>query len=149
MVTLEELVPQNHLLCKIDKFISFDFIRDKVRHCYRPDNSRPAVDPIILFKLLFIGYLFGISSERRLVQEIHLNVAYRWFLRMRLTDKVIDASTISQTRRRYFADSSIHPEIFDEIVNQAMGYRMVGGRVLYTDSTHLKANASKNKLKEV
>ncbi len=151
MVTLEELVPQNHLLRKIDKFISFDFIRDKVRHCYFPDNGRPAIHPVILFKMLFIGYLFGIRSERRLVQEIHLNVAYRWFLRMRLTDKVIDAATISQTHRRRFADSSIHQEIFDEIVNQAMGYRMVvvGDRVLYTDNTHLKANANKKKLKEI
>lgn len=149
MVTLEELVPQDHLLRKIDKFISFDFIRDKVRHCYCPDNGRPAVDPVVFFKMLFIGYLFGIPSERRLVQEIHLNVAYRWFLRMRLTDKVIDASTFSQTRRRRFADASIYQEIFDDIVNQAMGYRMVGGRVLYTDSTHLKANANKKKLTEV
>lgn len=80
MVTLEELVPQDHLLRKIDKFISFDFIRDKVRHCYCQGNGRPAIDPVLFFKMLFIGYLFGIRSERRLVQEIHLNVAYRWFL---------------------------------------------------------------------
>ncbi|WP_235466580.1 transposase, partial [Aeromonas australiensis] len=149
MVTLEELVPQDHLLRKIDKFISFEFIRDKVRHCYCPDNGRPAIDPVLFFKMLFIGYLFGIRSERRLVQEIHLNVAYRWFLRMRLTDKVIDASSFCQTRRRRFAESSIYQEIFDEIVNQAMNYRMVGGRVLYTDSTHLQANANKKKLTEV
>ena len=148
MVTLESLVPQDHLLRKIDQFISFEFIRDKVRDLYCPDNGRPAVDPVTLFKMLFIGYLFGIPSERRLVQEIQVNVAYRWFLRLRLTDKVIDASTFSQTRRRRFAESTIYQDIFDDIVRQAVSYRMVGGRVLYTDSTHLKASANKKKWRE-
>ena len=149
MVTLDSLVPQNHLLRKIDKFISFEFIRDKVRDLYCPDNGRPAVDPVMLFKMLFIGYLFGIPSERRLVQEIQVNVAYRWFLHLRLTDVVIDASTFSQTRRRRFAESTIYQDIFDDIVRQAISYRMVGGRVLYTDSTHLKASANKKKWQEV
>lgn len=149
MVTLDSLVPQDHLLRHIDRYIDFSFIRPKVEHLYCKDNGRPALDPVTLFKMLFIGYLFGIRSERRLVREIEVNVAYRWFLGLRLTDKVPDASTLSQNRRRRFRDTSVHQEIFDEVVEQAITHGLVGGRVLYTDSTHLKANANKNRFVEV
>jgi transposase len=145
MVTLESLVPADHLVRKIDAAIDLNFIRAKVAHLYCPDNGRPAIDPVLLFKLLLLGYLFGIRSERQLIREVQVNVAYRWFLGLRLTDKVPDASTISQNRRRRFSDSAIYQEIFDEIVLQAMGRGMVGGKVLYSDSTHLKANANKNR----
>ena len=151
MVSLETLVPEDHLLRKINSTIEFDFIRDKVAHLYCVDNGRPALDPVVLFKILFIGYLFGVRSERQLMKEIQVNVAYRWFLDFNLTDKIPDASTLSQNRRRRFNESSIYQEIFDEIVEQAMKKGLVGGKVLYTDSTHLKASANKNKhiLKEV
>lgn len=145
MVTLESLVPSDHLVRKIAGAIDLEFIRERVAHLYCPDNGRPALDPVLLFKLLLLGYLFGIRSERQLMREVQVNVAYRWFLGLRLTDKVPDASTLSQNRRRRFADSGIYQDIFDEIVLQAMGRGMVEGRVLYTDSTHLKANANKNK----
>jgi transposase len=145
MVTLEELVPSNHLLRQIEAALDFSFIRERVRHLYCADNGRPALDPVLLFKALLIGYLFGIRSERQLMREIQVNVAYRWFLGLRLTDKVPDASTISQNRRRRFSDSTIHQEIFDTIVEQAIAQGLVGGDVLYTDSTHLKANANKHR----
>ena len=151
MVTLESLVPSDHLLRRIDAFIDFEFIRDKVKHLYCIDNGRPATDPVVLFKLLFIGYLYGIRSERQLVKEVEVNVAYRWFLGFSLTDKIPDASTISQNRRRRFVGTPIYQEIFDNIVEQAQEAGMVTGRVLYTDSTHLKASANKNRfdVKEV
>jgi transposase len=145
IVTLEELVPADHLLRKIAASVDFRFIRDRVEHLYCADNGRPALDPEILFKILLIGYLFGVRSERQLMREIAVNVAYRWFLDLRLTDAVPDASTLSQNRRRRFADSPIYQEIFDEIVVQAIGHGLVDGTVLYTDSTHLKANANKTK----
>lgn len=129
MVILEELVPQDHLLRQIDKYIDFEFIHDRVRHLYCENNGRPAVDPVVLFKMLFIGYLFGIRSERQLVREIQVNVAYRWFLGMNLTDKVIDASTFSQNRRRRYLASDIEQQIFDEIVQQAIDHGFVGGAV--------------------
>jgi len=144
-VSIEELVPKDHLLRKIDKAIDFGFIREKVRSLYCADNGRPAIDPVVLFKMLFIGYLFGIRSERQLVRDIQVNVAYRWFLGFNLADKVPDASTISQNRRRRFSESTIYQEIFDEIVVQAVNRKMVDGSVLYSDSTHLKANANKHK----
>jgi len=145
LVCLDELVPNEHILKKIDRTVDFEFIREKTAHLYCQDNGRPAVDPVVLFKMLFIGYLFGIRSERQLVKEIQVNVAYRWFLGFDFTTKVPDASTISQNRRRRFSDSTIYQDIFDEIVLFAMKKRLVDGKGLYTDSTHLKANANKNK----
>jgi transposase len=145
LVCIDMLIPNEHILKKVDKIVDFEFIRDKTAHLYCQDNGRPAVDPVILFKMLFIGYLFGIRSERQLIKEIQVNVAYRWFLGFDFTTKVPDASTISQNRRRRFSDSSIYQDIFDEIVFFAMKKRLVDGKQLYTDSTHLKANANKNK----
>jgi transposase len=150
-VSIEELVPKDHLLRKIDKVIDFGFIRERVKDLYCADNGRPAIDPVVLFKMLFIGYLYSTRSERQLVRDIQVNVAYRWFLGFGLTDKVPDASTISQNRRRRFSESTIYQEIFDEMVLQAIRRKMVDGTILYTDSTHLKANANKHKfeLKDV
>ena len=145
MVFIEDLVPNDHLLRKINKCLDFSFIRDKTKHLYCSNNGRPAIDPIILFKMLFIGYFYGIRSERQLVREIQVNVAYRWFLKYDLTDKIPDASTISQNRRRRFNDTDICQEIFDEIVRQAITLKLADGKTLYSDSTHLKANANKNK----
>jgi transposase len=143
MVTLDQLVPRDHLLRKIDAVIDFSFIHDRVADLYCADNGRPPLDPTLLFKALFIGYLFGIRSERQLVREIEVNVAYRWFLRLKLRDKVFDASTLSQNRRRRYRDASVAQDIFDRIVEQAIHHGLVDGTVLYTDSTHLKANANK------
>jgi transposase len=145
LVSIGELVPKDHLLRKIDKAIDFSFIYEKVKELYCADNGRPAVDPVVLFKMLFIGYLFGIRSEQRLVREIEVNVAYRWFLGFTLTDKVPHASTFSQNRRRRFNESGVYQDIFDEIVLQAVKRKMVDGKTLYTDSTHLKASANKGK----
>ncbi len=144
-VILEDLVPQDHLLRKVDKYIDFKFIIDKVKPYYSEDNGRPSLDPLVLFKMLFIGYFYGIRSERQLEKEVQLNVAYRWFLGLKLSDSVPDHTTISWNRRKRFKDTNIFQEIFDEIVTQAIDHNMVGGRVLFTDSTHLKANANKHK----
>lgn len=144
-VCIDELVPKDHLLRKIEKTVDFSFIHGLVKGMYCPDNGRPALDPTLIFKLLFLGYLFGVRSERQLIQDVQVNVAYRWFLGLNLTDKVPDASTLSQNRRRRFNDSEVYQQIFDEIVLQAIKKKLVSGRVLYTGSTHLKANANKNK----
>jgi transposase len=145
MVTLEQLVPKDHLLRKIDAVIDFSFIHELATPHYCLDNGRPPLDPTLMFKALFLGYLYGIRSERQLVREIQVNVAYRWFLRLKLTGDVFDASTISANRRRRFDATTIAQDIFDNIVEQAVGHGMVPGYVLYTDSTHLKADANKNK----
>jgi len=145
MVSLEGLVPKDHLLRKIEAVVDFSFIHDRVAGLYCPDNGRPPLDPTLMFKALFIGYLFGIRSERQLMREIEVNVDYRWFLELKLTDPVFDASTLSQNRRRRYSDTSVAQDIFDAIVTQAIAKGLVDGAVLYTDSTHLKANANKNR----
>ncbi|WPC39366.1 IS1182 family transposase [Clostridium sp. JS66] len=145
LVYIENLVPKNHILRKIDKYIDFSFIRELIKDLYCHNNGRPSVDPVVLFKMLFIGYLFGIRSERQLVKDIEVNVAYRWFLGYNLTDKIPSHSTISQNRIARFKDTNIYQKIFDNIVLQAINKKLVDGKILYTDSTHLKANANKNK----
>lgn len=125
MVALDSLVPKDHLLRKIDVVIDFSFIHDRVAGLYCPDNGRPPLDPICMFKALFIGYLFGIRSERQLMREIEVNVAYRWFLQLQLTDAVFDASTLSQNRHRRFTGESVARDIFDAIVEQAIGHGLV------------------------
>lgn len=145
LVIIETLVPEDHLLRKIKKHIDFSFINTMCREYYCLDNGRPAIEPVIIFKMLFIGYLFGIRSERRLVEEVKVNIAYRWFLDYKLTDKIPDASVIWQNRRRRFNGTDIPQRIFDNIVWQAIDQGLVDGKVLYSDSTHLKANANKGK----
>ena len=114
--------------------IDFSFIHDRVAGLYCPDNGRPALDPVVMFKALFIGYLFGVRSERQLVREIEVNVAYRWFLGLRLTDPVFDASTLSRTGGGGTTTTSVAQDIFDRIVEQAIRPGLVDGTVLYTDS---------------
>lgn len=145
MISIEELVPDDHFLRAIEATIEFDFIEEKLRPYYCEDNGRPSIHPITLFKMMFIGYFYGIRSERQLEKEIKMNLAYRWFLGLSLADSVPDHSTISWNRRTRFLHTSIFEDIFDEIVRQAMGHRMVGGRALMSDSTHIKANANKKK----
>lgn len=144
-VSIASLVPSGHFLRKVDAAVDFGFIRDRVKHLYCENNGRPALDPVVLFKLLLLGYLYGVRSERQLMREVEVNVSYRWFLGLKLRDKVPDASTLSQNRRRRFSESTIYQEIFDQIVELAVNKGLASGSVLYSDSTHLKANANKNK----
>jgi transposase len=150
LAAVEQLVRPDHLLRKVKKYIDFEFIRKKTAPYYSSNErvgGRPPVDPVLLFKMLFVGYLYGIRSERRLELEVRDNIAYRWFLGLSFYDRVPDHSTISQNRRRRFLGTSIYQEIFDEIVLQAMKKGFIKGEVLYTDSTHIKANANKKKFR--
>ncbi len=115
MVTIESLVPSGHLLRKIDKAVDFSFIHERVKHLYCEDNGRPALEPVVLFELLLLGYLYGVRSERQLMREVEVNVAYRWFLGLRLRDKVPDASTLSQEpapalRREHDLSGDLRPD---------------------------------------
>ena len=148
LVDIEALVPEDHLLRKIDKYIDFSFINDMCRPYYCEDNGRPAVEPVIMFKMLFIGYLYGIRSETRLVEEVKVNMAYRWFLGYGITDKIPDASVIWQNRIRRFNGMTIPRRIFGEILRQAMAHGSVDGKILYSDSTHLGANTNEDKFRK-
>ncbi len=148
IVIMEELVPQDHLLRKIDKAIDFSFINKICKPYYCENNGRPAIEPEVLFRMLFIGYLYGIRSEVRLLKEIEVNIAYRWFIGYDLSEKLPDVSVIWQNRLRRYNGTEVPQQIFDEIVRQAMEKGLVGGKILYSDSTHLKASANKNKFIE-
>ncbi len=144
LVTYDLLVRKDHLLRKIDQAIDFSFIYRLCAPLYSADNGRPAVDPEILFRMLFVGYLYGIRSEVRLCEEIQDNVAYRWFCGLGLTEKVPDHATISINRQRRFQDNNIPEQIFNEILRQAREKGLVDGKLMYTDSTHVKAKANKH-----
>jgi len=140
-VRMEEMVPENHLLRLVDKHIDLNFIRDKVKHLYS-HTGRPSIDPEVLLRMLLIGYLYGITSERRLCEELKMHIGYRWFVGLNLEDKVPDHSTFSKNRHERFTENNIFQKIFDEIVNQCIAKGILTGKHLTVDSTHIRANAS-------
>ncbi len=144
LVDIELLVPENHLLRLINEHVDFSFIRGKVRPFYSETKGRPSLDPVVLFKMMLIGYLYGIRSERQIEQEIIPNAAYRWFLGLSFSDSVPDHSTISWNRNNRFKGTTAFQDIFDEVVHLAIHHHMVAGRLLISDSTHIQANANKN-----
>ena len=145
MTTMEEIVPEDSLFRKIDKYIDFTFIYDKVKDLYCENNGRPSTDPVVLFKIVFIQALDGIKSIRQTCKKIKVDAEYRWFLGIPFGIDTPHFSTFSKNYERRFKDSNIFEEIFVEIVNQAIKYNLVDGTTFYTDSTHKRANANKNK----
>ncbi len=148
MTTMEEIVPQDSLFRKVDKYIDFTFIYERVKDLYCSDNGRPSIDPVVLFKLVFIQALEGIKSMRQTCKKIKVDAEYRWFLGIPFGVDTPHFSTFSKNYERRFKDSDIFEEIFVEIVNQAIKYKLVDGTTFYTDSTHKKANANKNKYED-
>ena len=142
IVTLDSLVPKDHLLRKIDAVIDFSFIHDRVAGLYCADNGRPPLDPTCMFKALFIGYLFGIRSERRLCEEVHLNLAYRWFCRLGLEDRVPDHSTFSKNRHGRFRQSDALRFVFESVLKRCMGEGLVQGEGFAIDASVIKADAN-------
>ncbi|MCA0972855.1 IS1182 family transposase [Halobacillus litoralis] len=145
LVSTEEFVPPNHFLRDVDRIIDFSFIESIVTPHYCHDNGRTSIPPVTLFKMLFVGFLYGIRSERQLEKELNANIIYRWFLGFSLLDPIPDHSTISFNRHKRFHNTTVFKDIFEEIVRQAQDHRLADGRILLTDSTHIKANANKNK----
>ena len=143
LITIEDLVPTDHFLRKVNAIIDFSFIYDEVENMYCHNNGRPSIGPAVLIKFLLIGFLYGINSERRISEEIQVNMAYRWFLGLDIMDKVPDHSTISQNRRRRFNGSDLFRNIFQKIVFLCVEKGLADGRLVFTDSTHIKANASR------
>ena len=148
MTTMEEIVPEDSLFRKIDKHIDFTFIYDEVKELYCENNGRPSIDPVVLFKIVFIQALDGIKSLRKTCAKIKVDAEYRWFLGIPFGKDTPHFSTFSKNYERRFKDSDIFEKIFINIVNQAIKYNLVDGSTFYTDSTHKKANANKNKYQD-
>ena len=147
MTTMEELVPENSLFRKIDKYIDFTFIYEKVKGLYSEDNGRPSIDPVVLFKLVFIQALDGIKSMRKTCEKIKVDAEYRWFLNIPFGQDTPHFSTFSKNYERRFKGTTIFEDIFVEIVKQAQNYGMLNDE-FFMDSTHRKANANKNKYED-
>lgn len=144
----EDLIPEDHILRLIDRYVDFSFIRQKVEHLYS-HTGRPSVDPDVMMRMLLVGYLFGITSERRLCDEVQMHVGYRWFVGLGLDEKVPDHSTFSKNRHGRFKESGIYQQIFDQIVLECVEKGLVSGRHLTVDSTLVKANASFKNLEPI
>jgi transposase len=138
---LEDHVPANHLLRRIDALLDLSFVHPLLSQHYSA-IGRPSVDPELMLRMLLVGYLFGIRSERRLVEEIHLNLAYRWFCRLGLEGQVPDASTFSKNRHGRFRDSGLFRELFEAIVTACIRAGLVGGEAMSVDGSFLAADAT-------
>ena len=144
IVDTESLVPAEHLLRKIDAAVDFNKIYDMVEPLYCADNGRPSVDPVVLFKMVLIQHLYGLSSLRRTAEEVSLNMAYRWFLGYRLREETPHFSTISYNFRHRFTTETVD-RIFSWILMEMVEAGYVAPGVVFVDGTHIKANANLKK----
>ena len=143
MMDIGELIPEYHLLKRIEKTISFAFIYELMKPYYS-DRGRPSIDPVSIIKMLLIGYLYGIKSERRLVEEIQLNIGYRWFCGFQLSDKIPDHSLFSQNRRRKWKNTSLFEDIFFEVVKKCIAVGLVDGETMASDGSFLPSDVSRD-----
>lgn len=141
ILSMEDLVPRDHLLRQIDGAVDFIHIYDFVEELYCKDNGRPSVDPVVLFKIVMIQHLFGIPFLRRTMEEIKVNVAYRWFLGYALSDKLPHFSTVSYNFRHRFTSDTIE-QVFQRILYEANRAGCLAPEAVYIDGTHIKANAN-------
>ncbi|SHI08912.1 IS1182 family transposase [Marivita hallyeonensis] len=141
---IEDHVPQDHLLRRIDWLLDFDEIRRELAALYS-HTGRPSVDPELMLRMLLIGYLYGIRSERRLVEEVHLNLAYRWFCKLGLEGRVPDRSTFSKNRHGRFADGDVLRRLFESVVEKCIGFGIVGGTDAAIDGSTIEADANRDR----
>ena len=141
---LERHVPADHLLRAIDRFVDLGVIRQQLRPFYS-ETGRPSIDPELMIRMLLIGYCFGIRSERRLCDEVHLNLAYRWFCRLGLEGNVPDHSTFSKNRHGRFRDSDLLRQLFETTVQRCMAEGLVGGDGFAVDASLIRAEANRQR----
>jgi transposase len=139
---LEDQVPESHLLRLIEKHISFAFVREKLKASYS-DTGRPSIDPELLLRILLIGYLYGITSERKLVEELRMHLAWRWFTGLGFDQEIPHHSTFSKNRHGRFQESKLFEELFEQIVKQCVEVGLVQGKHLSVDGSFVEANAAK------
>ena len=138
----EEQIPEDHLLRLIDRHVDLSFVRDRLKRFYS-GTGRPSIDPEVLLRVLLVGYLYGITSERRLLEEVRMHLAYRWFTRRDFNQEIPDHSTFSKNRHGRFRQSGVFREVFEEIVRRCLAVGLVEGKNLAVDGTMVAANASR------
>src|SRR3982750_358381 len=142
--SLERHVPAEHLLRSIDRFVDLQEIRQDLAPFYS-NIGRPSIDPELMIRMLLVGYCSGIRSERRLCEEVHLNLAYRWFCRLGLDGDVPDHSTFSKNRHGRFRDSDLLRRLFEAILRRCIDEGLVGGEGFAVDASLIKADANRQK----
>src|SRR6516162_505031 len=142
--SLERHVPPNHLFRSIDRFVELDGLRRELSAFYST-IGRPSMAPELMIRMLLVGYCFGIRSERRLCEEVHLNLAYRWFCRLGLEGDVPDHSTFSKNRHGRFRDSDLLRQLFEAILRRCIDEGLVGGESFAVDASLIKADANRQK----
>jgi transposase len=147
LVSIDELVPEDHLLRIIDKAIDWTFIYDLVRDKYSPNNGRPSIDPVTLIKIPLIQYLYGIKSMRQTIKDIEVNVAYRWFLGLELGEKVPHFTTFGKNYTRRFQGTDLFEQIFQHILEECYRFKLVDPTEVFVDATHVKARANNKKMR--
>src|SRR5947209_8336152 len=140
--SLERHVPERHLLRSIDRFVALDGLRQELAPFYS-EMGRPSIDPELLIRMLIVGYCFGIHSERRLCEDVHLNLAYRWFCGLGLDGEVPDHSTFSKNRHGRFRDSDLLRRLFEAVLRRCIDEGLVGGENLAVDASLIKADANR------
>src|SRR6478736_845560 len=145
--SLERHVPPDHLLRSIDRFVALGELRRELAPFYSAIGL-PSVDPELLVRMLLVGYCYGIRSERRLCEEVHLNLAYRWFCRLGLDGGVPDHSTFSKNRHGRFRDSDLLRELFETTVRRCIAEGLVGGEGFAVDASLIRADANKQRSAE-
>jgi transposase len=142
--SLDRHVPADHMLRSIDRFVDLEELRAKLAAYYSP-IGRPSIDPELLIRMLLVGYCFGIRSERRLCEEVHLNLAYRWFCRLGLDGDVPDHSTFSKNRHGRFRESDLLRQLFETVVRRCMAEGLVGGEGFAVDASLIAADANRQR----
>ena len=140
--SLDRHVPGDHLLRAIDRFVDLSPMREHLRPFYRA-IGRPSIDPELMLRMLIVGYCFGIRSERRLCEEVHLNLAYRWFCRLGLDGDVPDHSTFSKNRHGRFRESDLFRQLFEATVRRCIEHGLVGGDGFAVDASLIRAEANR------
>ena len=140
---LEDQIPESHLLRLIDRHISFDFVREKLKDSYS-ETGRPSIDPELLLRILLIGYLYGVTSERKLIEELRMHLAWRWFTGLAFDQEIPHHSTFSKNRHGRFEESNVFQQLFEEIVNHCTEEGLVEGEHLSVDGSFIQANASRS-----
>ena len=143
-VRLEERVPAGHLLRRIDTILDLSFVPEPMAPHYAR-GGRPSVDPELLLRMLLVGYLYGVRSERRLCEEVDPNIAYRWFCRLGLDGRVPDHSTFTKNRHGRFRDSGLMRELFEQVVEQCFAAGLASTDHVVVDGSHIKADATKQR----
>ena len=144
IISLEDLVPPNHLVRKIDAAMDFSFIYDEVKDLYKT-YGRESIDPVVLVKIMFIQYLFGIRSMRKTIEEIEVNFAYRWFLGYGMYETIPHFSTFGKNYSRRFEGTDVFEKIFQRIIKEAYNCGFIDDEKLFIDGTHIKASANNHK----